>query len=284
MAILWQKKHLANIPTSKTPTSANSSEWAQQDQTLAEKRCRGSIQHTGSWGTKPCSPPCLRVSLLLLGNRVSPNYPGSQLLPVSSSQHRLKHIAQYTQHTSRGHETKKSVQFQFILCMEVFLLLLILTGLGELAPLSLIPAQSRRGAPCKRTWGHGSGKHEVGRAAAERVGLVVAAVNIDAVKSERLQVGDHSSLLAIHLGLKEGIFHLALLCVRGVGEVLGAGGVPAPGGQGGVGDSEHVPPLPVRPEDTRGQKRAPEKIHFSSFGKTVPNSPEKHVTANKKAQ
>lgn len=109
-------------------------------------------------------------------------------------------------------------------------------------------------------------------------------MNIDAVKSERLQVGDHSSLLAIHLGLKEGIFHLALLRVRGVGEVLGAGGVPAPSGQGGVGDSEHVPPLPVRPEDTQGQKRAPEKIHFSSFGKTVPNSPEKHVTANKKAQ
>lgn len=86
---------------------------------------------------------------------------------------------------------------------------------------------------------------------------MVAAVNIDAVKSERLEMGDHSPLLAIHLGLKEGIFHLALLRVRGVGEVVGPGRVPAPSGQGGVGDSEHVPPLPVRPEEqTQVQKRA----------------------------
>lgn len=86
---------------------------------------------------------------------------------------------------------------------------------------------------------------------------MVAAVNIDAVKSERLEMGDHSSLLAIHLGLKEGIFHLALLCVRGIGEVVGPGHVPVPSGQGGVGDSEHIPPLPVGPEEqTQVQKRA----------------------------
>lgn len=122
MVVLWQKKHLANIPTSKTPTSANSSEWTQQNQTLAEKRCCGSIQHTGSWGTKPFGPPCLRVSLLLLGNRVSPNYPGSQLLPVSSSQHRLKHCSVHTTHQSRTWNKKNLRSSNLSCCMEVFLL------------------------------------------------------------------------------------------------------------------------------------------------------------------
>lgn len=89
---------------------------------------------------------------------------------------------------------------------------------------------------------------------------MVAAVNIDAVKSEGLEMGDHSSLLAIHLGLKEGIFHLALLRVRGVGEVVAPGGVPVPSGHAGIGDAEHVPPLPVRPEEqTQVQKRALER-------------------------
>lgn len=86
---------------------------------------------------------------------------------------------------------------------------------------------------------------------------MVAAVNIDAVKSERLEMGDDSSLLAIHLGLKEGIFHLALLRVRGVGEVVSPSHVPVPSSQGGVGDAEHVPPLPVGPEEqTQVQERA----------------------------
>lgn len=146
--------------------------------------------------------------------------------------------------------------------MELFLLYpsIILIGLVEPVPLSLISAQKAELPFCEHTWGHRSGEHEVGGAAAERVGLVVAAVDIDAVKSERLQMGDHSPLLAIHLGLKEGIFHLALLRVRGVGEVLGPGGVPAPRGQGGVGDSEHVPALSVGPEEqTQVEKRALEK-------------------------
>lgn len=130
MVVLWQKKHLANIPTSKTPTSANSSEWTQQNQTLAEKRCCGSIQHTGSWGTKPFSPPCLGVSLLLLGNRISPNYPGSQLLPFSSFPAQTQHITQCTQRASQGHKIKKSLQHQFILLHGIVLLYpnVILTG------------------------------------------------------------------------------------------------------------------------------------------------------------
>lgn len=146
MVVLWQKKHLANIPTSRTPTSANSSEWTQQNQTLAEKRCCGSIQHTESWGTKPFSPPCLGVSLLLLGNRVFPNYPGSQLLPFSGSQHRLKHITQYRQHTSHGLETKNPCSSNLSYCIEFFLPYpsVILTGLRELVPpeLDLCPVKA----------------------------------------------------------------------------------------------------------------------------------------------
>jgi len=74
---------------------------------------------------------------------------------------------------------------------------------------------------------------------------MVAAVNINAVQSKRLEVGDHSSLLAVHFGLKERVFHLALLCVRNIGEVICPSRIPVSSGQTGICDSEHVPPLPI---------------------------------------
>lgn len=75
---------------------------------------------------------------------------------------------------------------------------------------------------------------------------MVAAVNINAVQSKRLEVGDDSSLLAIHFGLEERVFHLTLLCVRNIGEVICPSRVPVSSGQSGICNSEHVPPLPIR--------------------------------------
>lgn len=97
----------------------------------------------------------------------------------------------------------------------------------------------------EHTWRHGSCKDKVGSATTKCVSFMVAAVNINAVKSKRLEMGDDSSLLAIHFGLKEGVFHFALLCIRNIGEVIWPSCVPVPSGQSGICDSEHVPPLPI---------------------------------------
>lgn len=89
---------------------------------------------------------------------------------------------------------------------------------------------------------------------------MVAAVNIDAVKSKRLEMGDHSSLLAIHFGLKKRVFHLALLCVRNIGEVICPSHVSVSSGQSGICNSEHVPPLPIGSvEQTERYRKGQEK-------------------------
>lgn len=86
---------------------------------------------------------------------------------------------------------------------------------------------------------------------------MVAAVDINAVKSKRLEMGDHGSLLAIHFGLKKRVFHLALLCVGNIGKVICPSRIPVPSGQSGVCDSEHVPSLPIGPvEQTKLEKRS----------------------------
>lgn len=92
---------------------------------------------------------------------------------------------------------------------------------------------------------HGSCKNKVGGAAAQLLSLVVTAVDVNAVQSERPQVGDYSSLLVIHSALKERVFCLELFWVC---DIIGVHhcGVPASAGHGGVGDLCDVSPLPFR--------------------------------------
>lgn len=93
---------------------------------------------------------------------------------------------------------------------------------------------------------------------------MVAAVNINAVKSKRLEMGDHSSLLAIHFGLKERVFHLTLLCIRNIGEVICPSRIPVSSSQSGICDSEYIPPLPIGSVEQTGiEKVSFEKIHIS---------------------
>lgn len=139
MVVLWQKKHLANIPTSKIPTSANSSEWTQQNQTLAEKRCCGSIQYTGSWGTKPFSPPCLEshfycweTESLLIILAVNLSLPPA---PSTDSNTSLSTHNTPVKDMKRKNLCSSNLPY----CMELFLLYssVILASLGELVPAEL---------------------------------------------------------------------------------------------------------------------------------------------------
>ena len=101
----------------------------------------------------------------------------------------------------------------------------------------------RVGSHC--TCRHGSCKDKVGGAAAQLLSLVVTAVDVNAVQSERPEVRDHSSLLVIHSALKERVFCLELF---GVCDIIGVchRDVPASAGHGGVGDLCDISPLPFR--------------------------------------
>lgn len=79
---------------------------------------------------------------------------------------------------------------------------------------------------------------------------MVAAVDIDAVQSERPEVGDDSPLLVIHSALKERVLCLELLRVC---DIVGVSyrGVPASAGHGRVGHLHDVSPPPFGPARRR---------------------------------
>lgn len=94
-------------------------------------------------------------------------------------------------------------------------------------------------------------------------------------------MGDDSSLLAIHFGLKERVFHLTLLCVRNIGEVICPSRIPVSSSQSGICDSEHVPPLPigsVEQTDRYSKGLSRETPLFLQLSERKPNKPVKYAT------
>lgn len=109
---------------------------------------------------------------------------------------------------------------------------------------------------------HGSSKDEVGGTAAQLLSFMVAAVDIDAVQSERPEVGNDSSLLVIHPALKERVFCLEFFRVCDVIGVCHCG-VPASARHGGVGHLHDISPLPFG--SARKRRSASKCISFLFF-------------------
>lgn len=94
---------------------------------------------------------------------------------------------------------------------------------------------------------------------------MIAAVNINTVKSKRLEVGDERPFPALYFALIEWIFHLTLLHIRHIGKMIWHRCVLVPTGKSGVCDSEHIPALPVRSTENKGQYMETSRFNVLSF-------------------